>query len=485
MILRGQEEQQRSCKELNSIGNTFLNLLAGSLEDIPMLDTSKSNTYTLKNTSFKRRSTINPKVPNYKVNAAKGVNAAGEEVSTAELVCAAYLKEFDLLKWDQQVVSELFALRNVARRYGSRFCTHGGCIQSSHAQTGNKDELEIMSMDNLYNNLKVYEPEVKGMSSSSSNTQNMAFVSSSNNNTSSTNEAVNTAHEVSTASTQVNASKSTNIDNLSDAVILECYNCNKRGHFARECRAPRNQDNKNKESSRRSVHVEISTSTALVSCDGLGGYDWSDQAEEGPNYALMAYSSLSSDSEIVDNFKKDLGYEKYNAVSPPYIGNFMPPTTNLSFTRLDEFVNKPVVKHRKSDEEVSKVVRKSDDSLIIEDWVSDSEEENVSQTKTEKKTNLALRAVLIKSGLVSVNTARQVNTAHSKTSVNAARPMSYLSKIAHRTVKRPIHKNTTFKNSNIDQRVNTVSGKKNTAGPKEVVNVVKGNSFNAVKASAC
>ncbi|GJZ28921.1 hypothetical protein Tco_0573568 [Tanacetum coccineum] len=43
------------------------------------------------------------------------------------------------------------------------------------------------------------------------------------------------------------------------------------------------------------------------------------------------------------------------------------------------------------------------------------------------------RAVLMKSGLVSVNTARQVNAAHSKTTVNAARPMSYLSKIAHST----------------------------------------------------
>ncbi|GJV20212.1 hypothetical protein Tco_1369232 [Tanacetum coccineum] len=65
----------------------------------------------------------------------------------------------------------------------------------------NKAELETMSMDDLYNNLKVYEPEVKGMSSSSSSTQNMAFVSSSNNNTSSSNEAVNAAHGVTTAST--------------------------------------------------------------------------------------------------------------------------------------------------------------------------------------------------------------------------------------------------------------------------------------------
>ncbi|GJX43992.1 putative ribonuclease H-like domain-containing protein [Tanacetum coccineum] len=43
------------------------------------------------------------------------------------------------------------------------------------------------------------------------------------------------------------------------------------------------------------------------------------------------------------------------------------------------------------------------------------------------------RAVLMKYGLVSVNTARQVNAAHSKTIVNAARPVSYLSKIAHST----------------------------------------------------
>ncbi|GJT88677.1 exocyst complex component SEC6 [Tanacetum coccineum] len=65
----------------------------------------------------------------------------------------------------------------------------------------------------------VYELEVKGMFSSSSSTQNMAFVSSSNNNTNSTNETVNTAHGVSTANAQVNAAYSTYIDNLSDAVI--------------------------------------------------------------------------------------------------------------------------------------------------------------------------------------------------------------------------------------------------------------------------
>nr|GEY74363.1 hypothetical protein [Tanacetum cinerariifolium] len=83
-----------------------------------------------------------------------------------------------------------------------------------------------------------------------------------------------------------------------DKSKVECYNCHKNGHFVRECRTPRNQDNKHKKSSRRSVPMETSTSIALVSCDGLGGYDWSDHAEEGPDYVLMAFSSSSSDSKF-------------------------------------------------------------------------------------------------------------------------------------------------------------------------------------------
>ncbi|GJY27569.1 hypothetical protein Tco_0403336 [Tanacetum coccineum] len=206
----------------------------------------------------------------------------------------------------------------------------------------------------------------------------------------------------------------------------------------------------------------------------------------------------------------------------------MPPTPDLSVIGLDEFVNKHVVGNSKakSSEEEPKEVRKHDDVLIIKEWVSDDEEEDVSQPKIEKKIvkpsiikkefvkskqqekiarktvkqNLVPRAVLMKSGLVSINTARQnisktavlvntvrqVNAAHLKTTVNVARPMSYLSKTAHSTVKMPIHKNTTFKNNNINQRVNIVRGKKfNTTKPKAVVNVVKENNVNAVKTSAC
>nr|GEU51252.1 ribonuclease H-like domain-containing protein [Tanacetum cinerariifolium] len=74
----------------------------------------------------------------------------------------------------------------------------------------NKSDLDTLSMDDLYNNLKVYEAEIKGQSSSSSNSQNVAFISLDN--TSSTNEAVNIAHNVSAASSQGQASASTYVD---------------------------------------------------------------------------------------------------------------------------------------------------------------------------------------------------------------------------------------------------------------------------------
>ncbi|GJX90420.1 hypothetical protein Tco_0343746 [Tanacetum coccineum] len=85
----------------------------------------------------------------------------------------------------------------------------------------NKLELETMSMDDLYNNLKVYKPEVKGTSSSNKNTQNVAFVFS--NSTICTNGAVNTTHGVTTGNIQATAVNSTTIDNLSDAVICAFF----------------------------------------------------------------------------------------------------------------------------------------------------------------------------------------------------------------------------------------------------------------------
>ncbi|GKA77078.1 putative ribonuclease H-like domain-containing protein [Tanacetum coccineum] len=83
-----------------------------------------------------------------------------------------------------------------------------------------------------------------------------------------------------------------------DRSKVECYNCHKNGHFVRECRAPRNQENRGRENGRRTVIVETPTENALIAQDGIGGYDWSYQAEEEhlTNFALMAYTSSGSSS---------------------------------------------------------------------------------------------------------------------------------------------------------------------------------------------
>ncbi|GJX92811.1 ribonuclease H-like domain-containing protein [Tanacetum coccineum] len=206
---------------------------------------------------------------------------------------------------------------------------------------------------------RCYDPEVKGVSSSSSSTQNMAFVSSSNNNISSSNEAINVANGVTTVSNQVNTAYSTNINNLSDVVIcssllntgrkltvngnetigfdkskVEWYNCHKRGHFARECIALRNQDNKKESSQEGGCLVEPSTSQ------------------------LWCHVMVLVDMTGVIRQKK---------------GQIM----HSWLTHLEVLTQS---------EKEPKVVRKNDGAPIIKEWVSDDEKEDVSQNKTKKKT---------------------------------------------------------------------------------------------------
>nr|GEW74893.1 copia protein [Tanacetum cinerariifolium] len=120
---------------------------------------------------------------------------------------------------------------------------------------------------------------------------------------------------------------------------VECFNCHKNEHFARECRTPKNQENKSREYGRKAVPLKNSTENALITQDGIRRYDWSYQAEEEhpTNFALMALTSLrsSSNSDFEDNVKSrsDKGY---HAVPPPYIENYIPPKPDLMF--IDEQV---------------------------------------------------------------------------------------------------------------------------------------------------
>nr|GEW14175.1 hypothetical protein [Tanacetum cinerariifolium] len=308
----------------------------------------------------------------------------------------------------------------------------------------NKADLDTLSMDDLYNNLKIHPDDLKEINLR----WKMAML---------TMRARRFLKKTGSKLT-VNGNKTIRFDKTN----VEYYNCHKRGHFARECRAIKSQDTKHKKRKKRTVPMETPVLTTLESCDGLGGYDWSDQAEKGPNYALMAYTSTGSDSKvsndftcsksclesvkllksqneqllkdlkkselmvlgyksglesveerlkffktnefiyledikllkvkiqmkdiaikelsrklkIVNNGKKELGYETYNAVPSPYTGNFMPLKPDLSYIGLNKFAVKPVVKNKSSEEETN-AVRKNPDALIVEDWVSDDEEENV------------------------------------------------------------------------------------------------------------
>ncbi|GJY48955.1 putative ribonuclease H-like domain-containing protein [Tanacetum coccineum] len=86
---------------------------------------------------------------------------------------------------------------------------------------------------------------------------------------------------------------------------------------------------------------------------------------------------------------------------------------------------------------------------------------------------------------ISVNTARPINTAYPRPTVNYARPASNVFNRAHSHVRRPFNKFTTNKNNNLNEKVNIVRGNVTTVGPKVVVNDKKGNLANVVKASAC
>nr|GEV02721.1 hypothetical protein [Tanacetum cinerariifolium] len=173
----------------------------------------------------------------------------------------------------------------------------------------NKPDLDTMSIDDLYNNFKIVEQEVKVTASSNSSSQNMAFVTSpSTNNTNKVHTAYGLVHE---DLEQIHKDDLEGIDlkwqlallsirakryfqdtgkkitiNGSDIVgfdksKVECYNCHKMRHFARERRGPRNQDSRKRyqDSSRRTVHVEETPPKAMVAIDGVG-FDWSYMAED-------------------------------------------------------------------------------------------------------------------------------------------------------------------------------------------------------------
>ncbi|GJZ34788.1 hypothetical protein Tco_0580605 [Tanacetum coccineum] len=226
------------------------------------------------------------------------------------------------------------------------------------------------------------------------------------------------------------------------------------------------------------------------------------QEKEGIKFKIKKFDKASKDvdkllgSQITDKSKKSLGY---SAVPPPHplIYN-RPKKLDLSYSGLDEFKGygsenskqeSIIVSGQKSDdskensdeslvkEQVSKdtssfvesslnvdketifPVDKKGESKELE-WTEVQSTRKVNYNYTTKRThpnaqrNMVPIAVLMKTGLKPFNTARTVNTAHPKSTVFSAKPMSCFLKTTQSTVRRPFQSKTTLSNK-ITHKVNT------------------------------
>ncbi|GJS02787.1 ribonuclease H-like domain-containing protein [Tanacetum coccineum] len=354
----------------------------------------------------------------------------------------------------------------------------------------NKDGIDDLDIDDLYNNLKVFEADIKGSSESSSNSQNVAFLFAED--TSSSNE-VNTANSVSTTSGHnsqgqassssytddlmffffANQSNSSQLDDedleqidhddleemdlkwqvamlsmrvkrfykktgrnlifngkelvgfdktkdltqscLEEKIAVLEFEVKDKGNVVTRLTNQLDQTLKEKEDLKAKLEQFETSSKNLnklinsqISSKDKTSLGYGDQLNENDssgselfNNVFDSHSSDGDDNQTNDRFKKD---NEYHAVPPPLTGNYMPPLADLSFTGLNDYVYRPIA--NKTSASVSQVetnitppsntsvemprvesVRPS--RVIIEDWVSDEDEDifqsEDSQTPVDRK----------------------------------------------------------------------------------------------------
>ncbi|GJU10885.1 ribonuclease H-like domain-containing protein [Tanacetum coccineum] len=322
------------------------------------------------------------------------------------------------------------------------------------------------------------------------------------------------------------------------------------GHFAREYRAPRSKDNRNwnQGSSSKASDMaaeEIQANMALMAFSDSEMKYWFKASTYKRGHKEYLMGLLRTELENVKEEKEgfefkiakptslDLSYSGLEEFKQPEVNEYGPrdssvkPTTGCDKESDNSKENTDDSLKQKTDsssdksplkvdkdwkekffcpanhvrEEEPKKARENNDAPIIEDWVSDDEDDVESIHKVEKKTviptatkkefvkpekpvrrsvscpnvhkHMVPRAVLMKTGLKTVNTVRSVNTvrpfstarsfntvrpsytAHPKSTVHCARPRTYFQNQAQSTVQRPLYKRTTLTKRSYNQNVNT------------------------------
>ncbi|GJZ74097.1 hypothetical protein Tco_0638243 [Tanacetum coccineum] len=396
------------------------------------------------------------------------------------------------------------------------------CIFNRLQKIRNKPDLDSISFDDLYNNFKIVEKEVKRTVTSISNSgsQNMAFVST----PSSTNE-VNTVNvQVSTTNTTVSTNSTLDSTaNLSDATIYDFLANQPNGsQLVHEHLKQIYKDDFEEMdlkwqlallSMRARRYYPRTGKRITINGSDTIGYDKSKieklkKEKESNQIKINNFENASKSldkltgSQIFDNNRKGVGY---NVVPPPPTGLFAPLTIDLSNSGLKEFqqpefegngfkTNKTVCEN--SSNEIK------DDAPIIEDWVSDCDKDEFegivlksdNDHNKPKQANQPKKAVLTKSSIVPVNAARPINTVAPKSFVNVAKTRPNAFQKSHSLSRRPFYQQTALKNKNLNDKVNTAKVNSINTGKVNFVNTAKGNKvisavgeqgINAVNSSAC
>ncbi|GJS38358.1 hypothetical protein Tco_0563401 [Tanacetum coccineum] len=413
----------------------------------------------------------------------------------------------------------------------------------------NKPDFDTMGLDDLYNNFKIVEQKVKKSAGARNDDKNLAF------NVSTAIEwdiLSENAEHPRVKTTEIGIRYDDLLVKLDDTGFKAATY--KRGHKEYQMGLLRDELEKVKQENEGFEFKISKFDKSAKDLEQLLASQITDKSKKSYGYNAVP----SPHPLILNRpTSLDLSYSGLEEFKEPEVNEYGPRNSSLKPTTVCDKESDNSKKDTddyfgttsNNNTETSSKVRENNDAPIIEDWVSDDEDDDEPNPKVEKKTviptatkiefvkpetpvkrsvscpnqqrkrivsgnnynkndndyysktshssahkHMAQRAILMKTGLKSVNTARPVNTgrpfstarsfntvrpsytAHPKSTVHCARPRTYFQNQAQSTVHVPFYKRTTLTKRCFNQRFNT---------DRQTVNTIRVRGFNAVKPSAC